>query len=139
MLNEERFKSEVRISVPFHDVDAAQVVWHGHYLKYFEIARCQLLNKFDYSYKAMQESGYFWPIVDLRIKYIRPLEFGQVVLVQARIIEWEYRLKIEYVVRDADTLEKLTKGYTIQVAFDIDKKEMQYESPAVLKHLLGVE
>ena len=42
--------ADVIIEVPFHDVDTMNVVWHGHYLKYFEIARCKLLDQFHYNY-----------------------------------------------------------------------------------------
>jgi len=138
MSEDGKYEAEIRLVVPFHDVDPAQVVWHGRYVKYLELARCKLLDQIHYSYKAMEESGYFWPVVDMRIKYIRPLLFDQVVLVRASVVEWEYRLKINYTIRDAGTLEKLTKAYTIQVAFDIEKKEMLYESPPVLKQKLGV-
>lgn len=133
------FNTEIKLVVPFHDVDPAQVVWHGHYIKYLEIVRCKLLNGVNYSYRAMEESGFFWPVVDLRIKYIRPLLFEQEILVGACVTEWEYRLKMEYLIRDAGTLEKLTKAYTIQVAYDIAKKEMLYESPQILKKVLGVD
>jgi acyl-CoA thioester hydrolase len=133
------FNTEIKLVVPFHDVDPAQVVWHGHYIKYLEIVRCKLLSDVNYSYRAMEESGFFWPVVDLRIKYIRPLLFEQEILVGACVTEWEYRLKMEYLIRDARTLEKLTKAYTIQVAYDITKKEMLYESPQVLKKVLGID
>jgi acyl-CoA thioester hydrolase len=132
------YNTEIKLVVPFHDVDPAQVVWHGHYVKYLELVRCKLLDRVNYSYKAMEASGYFWPVVDLRIKYIRPMVFEQEILVSACISEWEYRLKMEYLIRDAVTLEKLTKAHTIQVAFDIAKKEMLYESPQILKKVLGM-
>ena len=35
----------VNIDVPFFDVDMMDVVWHGHYIKYFEVARCALLDQ----------------------------------------------------------------------------------------------
>jgi acyl-CoA thioester hydrolase len=38
-------QTSVDLEIPFHDVDMMQVVWHGHYAKYFEIARCALLEK----------------------------------------------------------------------------------------------
>jgi hypothetical protein len=58
--------SETEIDVPFFDVDLMEIVWHGHYAKYFEIARCDLLDKIDYGYMKMRSSGYAWPIIDLR-------------------------------------------------------------------------
>lgn len=120
------------ILVPFHDVDSMHVAWHGHYVKYLEVARCEFLESFGYGYQAMQESGYSWPIIDMRIKYIKPLHFGQRVRVQCSLREWEYRLKVDYVISDSATGERLTKGYTIQVAIDMAKNEMCFESPAIL-------
>ena len=68
----EKPKVEIDVEVPFYDVDAMGVAWHGHYIKYFERARCRLLQTFDYDYPRMQESGYLWPVVELRVKYVRP-------------------------------------------------------------------
>jgi len=41
-------ESRFEFSVPFFDVDSMNIVWHGHYVKYFELARCQLLELFDF-------------------------------------------------------------------------------------------
>ena len=59
---------EIEVVPPFFDIDSMDVVWHGHYVKYLELARCALLEKFDYGYVRMRESGFAWPIVDLRLK-----------------------------------------------------------------------
>jgi acyl-CoA thioester hydrolase len=114
------------------------VVWHGHYVKYLELARCALLARFNYDYPQMRESGYAWPIVDLRLKYVRPAAFGQELLVRARIVEWEIRLKIDYEIRDAAQGHRLTKASTIQVAVDLRNGEMQYLCPPILWQRLGV-
>ena len=131
--------AESIIKVPFHDVDMAQIAWHGHYAKYFEIARCELLDKIDYNYLQMSESGYFWPVVDMRIRYVNPVVFGQEIRVVATLVEWENRLKIDYKVYDQATNKRLTKGHTIQVAVAIETKELQLASPAVLLQKIGAE
>lgn len=128
----------VEIDVPFFDVDLMEIVWHGHYVKYFEVARCVLLDKIDYNYMRMRESGYTWPVIDLRIRYARPATFGQKLIVQADLIEWENRLKINYLIVDKTSGTRLTRGYTHQVAVDIANGEMCYESPAVLWEKLGL-
>ncbi len=127
------------LKVAFHDVDSMNIVWHGRYVKYFELARCELLESFNYDYVAMRDSGFAWPVVDMRIKYVKPLRFNQQVEIKCWVKEWEHRLKIEYLVVDAETQEKLTSGYTIQVAVDMKTEEMCLESPAVLFERLGVE
>ena len=128
---------EIELVPAFHDLDPMAVVWHGNYIKYFELARCALLQRHDYDYAQMHASGYFWPVVDLRTKYVRPIRIDQKVRVRAQILEWENRLKIEYRITDAATGEVLTKGTTIQVAVDIPTGELQYASPRVLFERLG--
>lgn len=130
---------EITLSPAFHDLDPMNVVWHGNYVRYFEQARCALLQRFGYDYPAMRDSGYAWPVVDLRIKYVRPLVYGQSVTVRAAIVEWENRLKIDYLVRDTATGERLTKGYSIQVAVEMATGEMCYVCPPVLWERLGVK
>lgn len=127
-----KLTAAIEVEVPFHDVDAMQVAWHGHYLKYFELARCALLRRFDYDYPQMQASGYLWPVVECHLKYVRPALYGQRLLVEATLLEYENRLKIGYLIRDAASGEKLTKGHTIMVAVDAAKRELQFVSPAVV-------
>ena len=129
---------EILLTPAFHDLDPMDVVWHGNYLRYFEQARCALLQQIDYDYPQMRASGFAWPIVDIRVKYVRPLRYGQSVIVRATFAEWEHRLKIVYEARDAASGQRLTRGYSIQVAVDIATQEMLYVSPPVLLERLGV-
>jgi acyl-CoA thioester hydrolase len=124
--------AEVEIDVAFYDVDAMQVTWHGHYVKYFEQARCALLRKIGYDYPEMRSSGYLWPIVDCRLKYVAPARYGQRLIARATLREWENRLRIDYRIRDAATSTKLTVGSTIQVAVNMANGELQFVSPSVL-------
>ncbi len=129
---------EVELQIPFHDVDMMEVVWHGHYCKYFEIARCAVLESIDYDYRQMRDSGYFWPIIDLRLRFIKPARFGQRILVRATLSEWENRLKIDYLIRDAASGSRLCKGHSVQVAVAVDTGEMHFESPPILFGKLGI-
>jgi len=117
--------------VPFHDVDPANVVWHGRYFKYFEEVRRTSLEKLDYSYQSMMDSGYVWPVVDANIRFVRPLELDQRFTVTACIVEWELRLVIAYRIHDEEgTL--YTKGRTVQVPVDATTRELLIGSPSVL-------
>jgi len=131
MLEKSFLSTQVEIEIPFHDCDPMQVVWHGNYARYLEVARCELLRKIDYDYLDMQRSGYCWPIVDLRLKYVGSARFTQKIIVQAFLVEYESRLKIEYIILCATSGAKLTKAYTVQVAVDLQNEEMQYISPSI--------
>lgn len=130
--SENTLSAEVEIEVPFHDGDPMGVTWHGNYFRYFELARCALLDKIEYNYIDMEKSGYAWPIVDTRVKFLRPTVFRQLLRVSAAVEEFENRLKIGYVIVDIDSGERVTKGYTIQVAVDKATGEMCYVSPTIL-------
>jgi acyl-CoA thioester hydrolase len=130
---------ETEVVPAFYDIDPMDIVWHGHYVKYLEVARTALLAKFDYDYPRMRASGYAWPIVDMRLKYVRPAEFGQRLVVRSEIVEWENRLRIQYLIRDAQTGRKLTQATTTQVAVDMATREMLYVCPPVLWERLGVK
>jgi acyl-CoA thioester hydrolase len=130
---------EVEIEIPFHDCDPANIVWHGNYARYFEVARCALLETLAYNYDHMFASGYAWPLVDFHARFIKPLRFKQKARVRVRIVEWEYRLKLDYLISDVATGERLTKGSTVQVAINLKTQEMCLMSPDVLLQKLGVE
>jgi acyl-CoA thioester hydrolase len=134
-----RFQIEIPLTIPFHDVDMIGIAWHGHYAKYFEIARCALLDQLNYGYDAMRESGFLWPVIDFRVRYIKPLRFGQRVLVKATLREWENRLLIDYLLTDAQGGQRLTKATTSQVAVDVASGEMCFVSPPILFERLGLE
>ncbi len=133
------WQARIEIEIPFYDLDSVSIVWHGNYPKYFELARCALLEKFNYGYSEMRESGYIWPIIDLQIRYIKPLVFKQCIVVDAVLKEWEYRLKIDYLIRDATTQARLTKGSTTQVAVDAKTNELCLMSPTILFDRLGLK
>lgn len=124
--------ADVIIEIPFHDVDIMNIVWHGHYIKYFEIARCKLLDEFGYNYVQMKDSGYAWPVIESYVRYVQGIEFQQKIRVRAILKEWENRLKIEYQIFDSESDKRLTKGFTSQVAVNIESREMCFQSPQVL-------
>ncbi len=124
--------ASIDVEIPFHDVDTMDVAWHGHYVKYFELARCALLRRFDYDYPQMKASGYLWPVVECHLKYVRPALYGQRVRVEASLAEYENRIKIRYEIRDAASGTTLTKGHTVQLAVDAATRELQFVSPPIV-------
>jgi len=124
--------AEVEVDVLFHDSDPMGVTWHGNYFRYLEPARAALLGKVRFGYAEMLESGYLWPVVEAHIKYLRPTRFGQRLVVTATLQEYEERLKIEYVIRDSQSGERVTIASTTQVAVDKENGEMYFASPRIL-------
>ncbi|MDZ7668578.1 MAG: acyl-CoA thioesterase [Gammaproteobacteria bacterium] len=126
-----RLQASVTLTVPFQDADPSGAAWHGNYFRYFDAARCALLDRLDYGYRAMAASGLVWPIVDTRVRFLRSVSFDQRLEVTASLEEWQYRLHIGYAIHDADG-HRVTEGYTIQVPVDAATGEMCFGMPAAL-------
>lgn len=128
--NKRILRHRMVLEVPFFDVDSMDIVWHGHYVKYLEMARCAFLSALGYDYTVMKKNGYGWPVVLLNLKYVRPAVFGQKIQVEVILKEYESCLKFDYVITDCQSQEKLTKASTMQVAVEIASRETQFQTPS---------
>ena len=122
--------AEIVVQAQFYELDPMQVVWHGNYARYLELAHCALMEKIGYSYPEMASSGYVWPVVDMRIKYVRPIRLGQRIRLYAELIEYENRIKIDYRIVDVVTGQLLSKAQTTQLAISVGTGELAFNSPS---------
>lgn len=122
--------AEIEFDVAFHDVDMVGVVWHGHYLRYFENARWALMDRLGYGLQRMIDSGYAWPVVDLQAKYIHPARFGDRLRARAALVEYQHRLVVNYLVTRADGDGRIARAQTVQVAVDGATAVLQFDCPA---------
>ncbi len=120
----------------FYDCDPMGVVWHGNYPRFLELGRVAMLEKIDYGYAAMSESGYAWPVIDMGFKYAQPIRFGQKIEIVTALVEWENRLKFNFEIRDLETRRRLTRAHSVHVAVDMKTEQMLWETPPILRKKL---
>lgn len=123
------YQSEYEVKVSFEDLDPMNVVWHGNYIRYMERARCDLLDKLNYTYMDMKADGYAYPIAKMKTKYIRPAEFGDVLTIKLDIISIEPALNIKYTIFNKKTGDKIFEASTMQIGVNIHTKESIYTPP----------
>lgn len=123
--------AEIEFKVDFNDCDPMRIVWHGNYINYFERARCALLDKIGYNYIAMEESGYLFPVTEVKCKYTKSLRFGDVCRAKATLVEYENMIKIDFELFNAGTGELTTKGSVSQMCVDAETGETQFVCPKV--------
>ncbi len=121
--------ADVPFRVPFHDVDAMQVVWHGHYIKYFEIARTELERLMGLTHEAVLRHGLVCPVVDAHCRYLSPLRNGDEGRARAFIVDADRSLLIAYEIFNDTSRRKAAEGYTMQVALSADTFELVLELP----------
>ncbi len=128
-MKKDTLTAQANLLTAFQDADPMGVIFHGNYFRYFEEARRRMMEKIDYGYKAMQDSGYLWPIIETKVRYVKPLHFDQKIKITATLVEYENRLRIDYLIIDTNTGLRLTKGQTTQVAVSIHDQQMCFVSP----------
>lgn len=131
------FKTEMKLTVQFYDLDPMNVVWHGNYLKYLESARCDLLKKIGYDYDNMRSDGVVYPIAKMDLKYIKPCKFNQVLFLETIVEELEPALIIKYNIFDEESGEKVFSAKSMQICVDIKTGESIYSAPEGLKQKLA--
>ena len=122
-------KNEITFPVEFYDVDTMRVVWHGNYVKYMEKGRCSLLDSVNFGYLEMEKEGTAFPVVDMKLKYIKSLRFGDTAKVVSYLTEYENCIKIKYEIYNAKTGELCTKAESTQMAMSIETSESSIVCP----------
>lgn len=99
--------------VLYADTDRSQVVYHGNYLRYFEFGRASLMREAGYPYKAVEENGFVYPIIEIGLKYYSPLHYDDPIWVNTRPADLErVRLSFDYVITHRETGALICTGST---------------------------
>jgi len=133
-----RRQATVRFTVPFWDVDAMQIVWHGNYLKYFDLARDRLYCDAGLDlYQVAVSTGMIFPITRTQTKHVRPLRFRDEALCTATLVEAECRLVVEFELRLAGDGQVCAKGRTEQAAVRLPDGNLELRIPEPIRRALG--
>ena len=122
---------ETKIRAEFYDVDSMNIVYHGNYVEFLEVARCNLLEKIGYGYNDMVATKFMFPVTTLNLKYIRSLQFEEEAIVKATLVEWENRIRIKYEIRSLKTGQIVTKAETTQMAVRMPENETLFVCPKI--------
>ena len=125
---------EVELEVPFHDVDGQRVVWHGHYLKYFEIARTKLMRSMQLDVAEILDCGNQLVVVESGCRHIRPLVYGERFQVAAWFVEVDVALKVRSLARNWDG-ERVAKGNSTLAVLD-QSGELHLKVPDAIRQRL---
>ena len=113
-------EASTRVRVRFQEVDSLRVVWHGHYLTYFEEGRNAFGREYEFDYADILKAGYIAPLVHVEVDYFAPARFGDFVLVRTRLHPSEgARISFRYLIEN-EAGRKLATGSSEQVFTDLE-------------------
>ncbi|HSZ25554.1 MAG TPA: acyl-CoA thioesterase [Cytophagaceae bacterium] len=97
--NNHLLKSICEIPIRFSEVDSMGIVWHGHYIQYFEDGREAFGREHGISYSRVREKGFMLPVVNISCDYKKSIKLGETAIVEtiyhdsnAAKIEFEYKI-----------------------------------------------
>jgi acyl-CoA thioester hydrolase len=121
----------IELEVPFHDLDPQQIVWHGNYLKYLELARTALMRSRGLDIEQVVAAGYRQVVIEAKCRYAFPLHYRDRFRVDAWFRDVDNRLNIGYEIFNLTHGRRSLHGHTIIVTTDPEGR-MLLETPDVL-------
>ncbi len=76
------YTSEIPIRVRYAETDQMNVVYHGNYAQYFEVARAESIRALGFTYKEMEEMDVMMPVIELQCKFLRPAHYDDLLTVK---------------------------------------------------------
>jgi acyl-CoA thioester hydrolase len=115
-----------------------QIVWHGNYLKYFEVARQALFKKYGVDMRCYKEdTRYVFPVVRSMIKHISPLRFDDEFICTAVLKEARVKIVLDFEIKLISNGKVCAKGRTEQVAVLLPEMEMVFQIPEEIQKALS--
>jgi len=109
------------------------VVYHGNYAQYFEVARTESIRTLGFTYKDMEALGIIMLIVELHIKYIRPAHYDDLLTIKTFLKELPEAHRIEFVQQVYNETGKLlTTGKVVLYFIDAKTGEKSRMPPELL-------
>lgn len=116
--------ADTQVRVRYAETDQMNVVYHGNYAQYFEVARAESIRQLGLTYKDMEAMGIFMPIVELHTKFLRPAHYDELLTIRTTLAQLPTDHRIEFqqeVFNDQSKL--LTIGKVVLYFIKADTRE----------------
>ncbi|MCD4729819.1 MAG: acyl-CoA thioesterase [Bacteroidales bacterium] len=111
------------VKVRFSEVDSLRIVWHGHFIKYFEDGREAFGYQYGFGYLDFYNEGLLTPIVDIRCQYKKHLAYGDEIIIETEFVNTDAaKIVFEYKIFKKDDPSVIATGKSIQVFLSTDKE-----------------
>ena len=113
------FEHQIKFRVLYSDTDKMGFMYYGQYAKYLEMGRVEAMRSLGLSYKSMEGAGVMLPVLDLKLKYLKPLLYDDEVTLITKVCDMlGTRIYFEYELKNPEgeltTLAKTTLVFTDQ-------------------------
>ena len=110
-----------RYRVLYGDTDAAAVVYNANYLRFFEVARTELMREKVCSYREIEKLGIVLPVTECHVRYKAFARYDDLLILETSLVELKkVSCKFAYrILREDEESGKeqlVAKGWTIHAS-----------------------
>lgn len=114
--------TETQLRVRYGETDRMGYCYYGNYAEYFEVARVEALRNLGFSYKKLEDNGILLPVLEYKIKYLKPAYYDDLLTIKTIIKE----LPVTRIIFEYETYnerdEKINMGETTLVFINKNTK-----------------
>ena len=130
MTGENNLVCKTEVLVRFNEADPLGIVWHGHYIRYFEDGREDFGKQFGIGYLDFYRNGLVIPVVNVDCSFKKSLRYGDTVVVETSFIPCEAaKIQFNYRLYNKETKELVATGHSIQVFLEKENSTLQLLNP----------
>lgn len=113
--------NRTEVPVRFSEVDALGIVWHGHYLKFFEDGREAFGKDYGLGYLDIYREKFATPLVNINVDFKKTVKYGDSVIIETTYIDSPAaKIIFHYRIYRASDNELVAKGESTQVFMNLD-------------------
>lgn len=121
--------NRIKIRVRFSEVDSLKVVWHGHYMKYFEDGREAFGEQYGMGYFDFFDRGVLVPLVHIEADFKKILKCGEEAVVETKFEDCKAaKIKYTFTIYNSSD-EVVATGNSIQAFLNMDGELMLTPPP----------
>lgn len=100
--------------VQYYETDQMQIVHHSNYIRWFEEARGDLLEKLGIGYATMEEKGIIIPVLEAQCQYKVMVKYPDEVYIIPKVVAFNgIKMTVEYEIIDVKTEELRATGKSV--------------------------
>jgi acyl-CoA thioester hydrolase len=115
--------TEERIRVRYGETDQMGHAYYANYLYWFEQARGAWCRARGFTYKQMEEHGFFLPVVEVGVQYRGEVKYDDWIAVRVRLSEVKRKsMRFDYEILNETSGKITTTGHTWHVLMGTERK-----------------
>ena len=130
------YESVTDIRVRYGETDQMGYLYYGYYALYYEVGRAEAIRQLGFTYRQLEEMGIMMPVAELKVKYIRPALYDDLITVKTILKELPEGAKVQFHSELYNEQKQLLNvGVTTLVFYDMKQKQKATMPQELLQRL----